>query len=180
VRTWIALLRGVNVGGHNKVAMAELRALCASLGWEDPATYIQSGNVVFRASGSANVLAPELEAGLRRRFDLDVPVILKRVDDLERVVASNPFLEGGDADPSRLHVGFMARAPEPDVLAAIPDQPAGREELRVAGAHVFLHYPDGVGRSKLTTAWLDRAMGTPVTVRSWRTVNRLVEMARDG
>jgi uncharacterized protein (DUF1697 family) len=177
MKTWIALLRGINVGGHNKIPMAELRTECEDLGFEDVATYIQSGNVVFRAAGGAHAVAEKLRQAIAARFGCEVPVVLRTVEALERVAGTNPFLEEG-ADPSRLHVGFLLEKPAPARLADLPAQPPGPEELRVVGAEVFLHYPEGMGTSKLTTAWLDRALGTTMTARNWRTVNKLVEMGR--
>lgn len=174
--TWVALLRGVNVGGHNKVPMAELRNVCASLGFVSVATYIQSGNVVFRADGDARELARRLRDAIADRFEWDVPVVLRTADELDRVLAGSPFVEAGE-DASKLHVGFLAEAPSEETVAAMPLKPPGREEFRVIGREVFLLYPDGMGRSKLTTAYFDRALGTTMTVRNWRTVTKLAEMA---
>lgn len=177
MKSWIALLRGINVGGHNKVPMAELREACGEAGFVDVATYIQSGNVALRADGSARKVAERLRALLTERFDVDVPVVLRSVGDVERVATSNPYLEEGVAE-KELHVGFFLDRPRAARLADLPEQPPGRESFRVVGAEVYLHYPDGLGRSKLTSAWLDRAFGTTVTVRNWRTVNKLVDLGR--
>jgi uncharacterized protein (DUF1697 family) len=176
--TWVALLRGVNVGGHNKIPMAELRKVCASLGFASVTTYIQSGNVVFRADGRAEELADRLRAAIAERFGCDVPIVLRTATDLDRVLAGNPFTHA-DEDTSRLHVGFLAGVPSAETVAAMPPKPPGRESFHVAGGEVYLLYPDGMGRSKLTTAYFDRALGTTMTARNWRTVTRLAEMARD-
>jgi uncharacterized protein (DUF1697 family) len=178
MRTWIALLRGINVGGHNKIPMAELRKACGEIGFADVATYIQSGNVVFRAQGSAKQVAEKLRAVIAERFGCDVPVVLRTVGELERVAGANPFLDQG-ADVSRLHVGFLLDEPAQSRVSGMPAQPPGPEEFRVVGADVYLHYPEGMGTSKLTTAYFDRALGTTMTARNWRTVNKLVEMGRD-
>jgi len=176
--TWVALLRGVNVGGHNRVPMAELRKACASLGFASVATYIQSGNVVFRADGKADDVADMLRKAIAQRFDCDVPVVLRTADDLERVLAENP-LAGAGEDPAGVHVGFLAEPASEDAVAAMPPKPPGREVFHVDGGEVYLLYPDGMGRSKLTTAYFDRALGTTMTVRNWRTVRKLAEMARE-
>lgn len=178
MKTWVALLRGVNVGGHNKVPMAELRDACRSLGFASVATYIQSGNVVFRSAGKVDALARELRAAIAERFDCDVPVVLRTADELRRVLAANPFIAAG-RDPAKLHVGFLAEAPSAEEVEAVPPQPPGREEFQVIGGEVYLFYPDGMGRSKLTTAYFDRALGTTMTARNWRTVGKLVEMTHE-
>lgn len=178
MKTWIALLRGINVGGHNKIPMAELRKACADLGFEDVATYIQSGNAVFRAGESAATVAAKLREAIAERFGCDVPVVLRTVRDLERVAGANPFLAEG-ADIARLAVGFLLDEPAPSRLDDLPPQPPGPEEFRLVGGEVYLHYPDGMGKSKLTTAWFDRALGTTMTARNWRTVNKLVDIGRE-
>jgi uncharacterized protein (DUF1697 family) len=176
--TWVALLRGVNVGGHNKVPMAELRKVCASLGFASVATYIQSGNLVFRAGGEADDIAGRLRSAIAERFGCDVPVVLRTATDLERALAGNPFARAGEDAPG-LHVGFLAEPASAETVAAMPPKPPGREVFHVDGGEVYLLYPDGMGRSKLTTAYFDRALDTTMTVRNCRTVTRLAEMARD-
>ncbi len=175
---WIALLRGINVGGHRKVSMANLRSLCLELGFASVSTYIQSGNVVFRAAGTAADVADRLAEGISARFGLDVPVVVRDADQMARVVASNPFLDE-DRDPKALHVGFLADPPAADLVDAMPVPPAGPEEFVVRGGEVFLLYPEGVGQSKLTGAYFEGALKTSMTARNWRTVNKLLEMARD-
>jgi uncharacterized protein (DUF1697 family) len=176
--TWVALLRGVNVGGHNKVPMAELRKVCASLGFVSVATYIQSGNAVFRADASAREIADELRTAIAERFGCDVPIVVRTSADLDRVLAGNPFGGTGEDTPG-LHVGFLAEPASAEAVAAMPPKPPGPELFHVEGGEVYLLYPEGMGRSKLTTAYFDRALGTSMTVRNWRTVAKLAEMARD-
>ena len=177
--TWIALLRGINVGGHRKVPMAELRELCARLRFEEVATYIQSGNVVFRA---AQAKAAEVEAALaraiERRFGFDVSVMVRDVPELDAVVAGNPFLAEGVDDTSRLHVSFLGAEPPAAVAEEYRRLRLGGDELRLVGREAYLHVPGGMGKSKLTPTFLERALGTPGTARNWRTVNTLLEMGR--
>lgn len=177
--TWVALLRGINVGGHAPVPMAELRELCVELGFEEVRTYIQSGNVVFRSDGDRERVRQRLVRGIQERFGHQVPVVARTADELEEVVDTHPFAREGH-DEKTLHVGFLEVAPGPAVVAALPEAPPGPERFRVQGAHVHLHYPEGVGRSKLTGAWFERGLGTRMTMRNWRTVNRLLGMAREG
>ncbi|MGH8991797.1 MAG: DUF1697 domain-containing protein [Acidimicrobiia bacterium] len=174
----VALLRGINLGARHKVAMPALRALFESLGHEDVETYIQSGNVAFRAApGSGAGLATDLEAAITKEFGFPVPVVVRAAKDLEKVMAANPFLAGG-ADPSALHVVFLGSAPAPGALARLdPDRSPG-DGFAAAGAEVYLHCPNGFGRSKLGLDWFERILKTPATIRNWRTVTRMAELSR--
>jgi uncharacterized protein (DUF1697 family) len=177
--TWVSLLRGINVGGHKKIRMAELRALYASLGFDPVQSYIQSGNVVFGGGrGTAAELARTLEQAIAGRFGFDVPVILRTAAELERVVRDNPFLAEG-ADPARLHVTFLAQAPSARVAADFAAYRVGPDELRLVGREAYLHCPGGLGTSKLTPTFMERALGSASTTRNWNTVNKALEMARE-
>jgi uncharacterized protein (DUF1697 family) len=171
--TSIALLRGINVGGNKKVPMAELRTLLTEAGFTNVRTYIQSGNVVLdHPRRSDEKLQDEIEVHIAGHFGFDVPVIVRHATQLAAVIDANPF---PDADTSKLHVGFLrgdAAAGAEDVLAA---KAAGAEEFALVGRELYLHLPDGLGRSKLAAS-LDR-LGTPVTARNWRTTQTLLEMA---
>jgi uncharacterized protein (DUF1697 family) len=171
----IALLRAVNVGGR-KLAMAELRALCAELGWEDVETYIQSGNLVFSATGKAEALEARLEAAIKERFGLEVPVIVRSSAQWAAYVDANPFPEvAGDA-PNRLQLLVSKRTPEADAAEKLMARAQGGEAVKSAGGALWFHFPDGVGTSKLTPAAIDKAAGSPSTGRNWRTVLKLKEM----
>jgi uncharacterized protein (DUF1697 family) len=179
MRTWVALLRGVNVGGARKIRMAELRELCSSLGFESVATYIQSGNVVFRArEGDPGAVAGKVATAIEGAFGFDVAVMVRNVDQLASVVEGNPFLAEGVEDTSRLHVTFLSAAPAASVRKAFGRYRIGRDELRLVGREAYLHTPEGMGRSKLTPAFMERSFDTASTTRNWRTVNTLLEMAR--
>jgi uncharacterized protein (DUF1697 family) len=177
MKTWIALLRGINVGGHKKVPMAELRSLCASLGFTSVTSYIQSGNVVFRSSAAATGVVAALEGAIAGRFGFEVRVVVRDLAQLRRVVAGNPFLSDGVVDASKLHVTFLADAPARSVAEAMRVHRIGADELRLVGREAYLHCPDGLGRTKLTPTFMERGFGTATTTRNWRTVNRLLEMA---
>lgn len=165
---YVALLRGVNVGGRNKLRMDELRSLVESLGYTEVSTFIQSGNVLFSAAEPAS--AASLRAALSTRLGIDAAVVLRSAAELARAVASNPFDE---ADPARLHVGFLTDPPASELVAKLD---AGRylpEEVSIIGNDVYLHLPDGMGRAKLPGT-LDRKLGMAMTVRNWNTVTRLL------
>lgn len=168
----VALLRGVNVGGRNKLPMADLRSLFSSLGHEDVVTYVQSGNVVFTSAGAVEPTA--IEATIARRFAIDTTVVLRSLAELERVLESNPYPA---ADPSHLHVGFLPYPPARDALR-LPDLSGfAPEQATLVGCELYLHLPNGMGRAKLPP-FLDRQLKVPTTVRNWNTVNQLTELAR--
>jgi uncharacterized protein (DUF1697 family) len=176
--TLVALLRGINVGGKHKLPMKELVALFEGAGCSDVRTYIQSGNVVFRTSEkSAAAVAKDVERRIEERFGYEVPVILRTAEALGTVASGNPFLADG-ADETHLHVGFLATRPTPEAVASLDPARSAIDSFRVVGTEVYLHTPGGMGRTKLTTDWFDRRLGATMTVRNWRTVGKLVDMAR--
>jgi uncharacterized protein (DUF1697 family) len=176
--TWVSLLRGVNVGGHKKIRMAELRELYASLGFDPVRSYIQSGNVVFGGGrGTAAALARTIEEAISAQFGFDVPVILRTAAELDRVVRGNPFVAEG-ADLARLHVTFLAQPPSAQAAADFAAYRVGPDELRLVGREAYLHCPGGLGDTKLTPTFLERSLGSASTTRNWRTVNTVLEMAQ--
>jgi uncharacterized protein (DUF1697 family) len=172
--TYVALLRGINLGARNRVAMADLRAVVERAGGEDVRTYVQSGNVVFRSRSSAARLAASLEAGIRRPLGLDIAVLVKTKQQLAKLVERNPF---ASADPSTLHVTFLAKAPARDRARKLSEQSFAPDELHVAGREVYLRCPNGYGRTKLSNAFLEQQLAVPATTRNWRTVTTLAELA---
>ena len=174
---FVALLRAVNVGGR-KLPMAELRALCAELGWEEVETYIQSGNIVFSASGKPAALEQRLEKSIRERLGLDVPVMVRTAGEWAALISANPFPKVGRDEPNRLHMLVSKAAPDPQAAAKLTDRARAGESVGAAGGVLWIHYPNGAGTSKLTPALIDRACGSPSTARNWRTVLKLNEMAQ--
>lgn len=175
--TYVALLRGINVGGKNRLPMAELARLFEAAGATDIRTYIQSGNVIFRAPEKiASRLAGAVSRQIAARFGLRVPVVLRSAEELRLVSERNPFLQRG-ADPDALHVMFLADRPKPAHLLALDAKRSPPDEFAVCDKEIYLCLPNGVARSKLTNAYFDRALATTSTSRSWRTVLELVEIA---
>ncbi len=166
----LALLRGVNVGGRT-VPMAALRELWTSLGYTGVRTYLQSGNVVFRADLPPDAAA--LSGTIASRLGLDTTVVLRTGDDLARVVAANPFPGAGG---TLLHVGFLLGTPDPEAAGALDDGRYAPEAAVLAGREVYFSLPDGMGRAKLP-AYVGRRLGTPMTLRNWRTVEALAELS---
>ena len=174
---YIALLRGINVGGRQKLAMADLRALLASLGYEAVSTHLQSGNAVFAtARDDADGLAGEIEAGIARDLGLDVRVLLRTRDELAAVVAANPFPQAA-ADPARLLVTVLSAQPAADRFASIDPARFAPDEFRLGDRVIYAWYPNGIGRSKLTNDVWERRLAVTGTARNWNTVRRLAELA---
>lgn len=172
----IALLRAVNVGGR-KLPMAELRALCAELGWEEVETYIQSGNLVFRAKGRPEALEAQLGKAIKARFGLDVPVIVRTAGQWADLAAANPFPDAALDEPNRLQLLVSKRPPKAEAAATLMERARGGERVEATGGALWFHFPEGIGTSKLTPALIDKACGSPSTGRNWRTVVKLREMS---
>ena len=175
---YVALLRGINVGGRGKVPMAELREACAGLGWGDVATYIQSGNVVFDSAKQAKALEAELEALLSERFGVDTAAIVRSAGQWPAYVKDNPFPEVAEAEPNRLMLCLSKAKPKPESAEALQARAKDGERVRLVGDALWVHYPGGSGTSKLSPSLFDRLVGSPVTARNWRTVLKLQEMLR--
>jgi len=165
----------VNVGGRNRMAMTDLRACVEAIGYRDVATHIQSGNVVFRTrSRSADAVAAALEEALARNLGVATPVMVRTERQLTVALDADPF---PGADPKALHIGFLREDPAPDAVAGLA-APPGPDELRVIGRQVHLHYPAGMGRSKMSGAYLEKRLGVPLTVRNRAVTTALRDLLR--
>ena len=171
--TYVALLRGINVGRHKRIAMADLRELVGSLGHANVLTHLQSGNVVFSSPRrDVATLRGEFEAGIATRFGLDVRVLVRTHAELARVVATNPF-PAAAADPARFLVTFLDPSPTPDRVALVDPAEFGPDEFRFGDGVVYVWYRGGILASKLTDAVWTRRLGVTATSRNWNTVTRL-------
>jgi uncharacterized protein (DUF1697 family) len=174
----VALLRGINVGGGNKIKVTELRALADELGWKGTETYIQSGNLMFEATAERRALETALESGIQRRFGLDIPTIVRAAEEWPALVGANPFPEAAEAEPNRLMLLLSKQPPNPEAAAALQERARHGERVAIAGGALWIHYAAGAGTSKLTPALIDRLVGSSSTARNWRTVLKLEEMLR--
>jgi uncharacterized protein (DUF1697 family) len=172
--TYIALLRGVNVGGHKKLAMADLRALLSRMGFEDPHSLLQSGNLAFRGKQqSIGKLEQSLESEIRKRLSVETMVFIRTVKELQMVISRNPFPGEAKSDPSHLAVMFFRGAPAPADVKALQKSHAGPEALRSEGREAYVTYPDGFAKTRLTLPVIERALNTKGTGRNWNTVMKL-------
>ena len=172
--TYIALLRGINVGG-NILKMDRLRELCAKLGAKNPRTYVQSGNVVFEAAGSASQWESKLEKKLAGESRLPVSVIVRTAAEMSSVLASNPFLKEKGIDTARLAVSFLQHAAEKTALAALAALEIGSERFHCAGKEIYLPLPRRIRRFQALHARQSTKQKT--TTRNWNTVTKLCEMS---
>ena len=172
----VVFLRGINVGGHNRIGMQRLRELLNSLGCEDVRTHLQSGNAAFRATGTCERTRTHLEERIAQELGLDVRVLVRERDELADVVAADPL---GDVatDPAKLLVADLSRRPDPEAVAALDPAAFAPDEFRVRGREIYLWCPNGVRRSKLTNAFLERRLGLSATARNWSTVAKMADLA---
>jgi uncharacterized protein (DUF1697 family) len=175
--TWVALFRGINVGGNNILPMKDLAAMLEAIGCTDVRTYIQSGNVIFRKPGSeASQLAKTIGKSVLTSYGFESKVQLLTARELERAVKSNPFTEA-EEDPKSLHVLFLVEKPESPDLKSLNEIKSESESYSLHGNLFYLHAPEGIGRSRLA-AKAEKLLGVDATGRNWRTVSKLLELVR--
>jgi uncharacterized protein (DUF1697 family) len=174
VTSYVALLRAVNVGGRNRLAMPELRAALTTEGLESVETVLQSGNVLLCSDEAEDALAETIGGTIGESFGLDIEVVVRSAEELAAVAARNPFLEADpERDPRTLHVAFLARRPTAPAIATLDPHRSPPDGCVVLGREAYLSYPNGSGRSRLTLDYLERSLDVPGTARNWRTVGRL-------
>lgn len=172
---YVALLRGINVGGHKLIKMAELKAMFEALGLTKVQTYIQSGNVLFASNEEeAEPLRRRIEQQIEAVFGFDVPVALRTLDEWERIIAQCPF----PADES-LYVAVMTEAPLPEGVDRLQAHKIDGDEFRIGSREVYLLYRQPVHKSKLTNNLLEKKLGVPATSRNWQTMTRLAALGRE-
>lgn len=178
MQTYIALLRGINIGGHNKLPMKELRELLGNLGLENVKTYIASGNVVFQGREiNPAELEEQISAAIQKDHGFEPRILILKAAEIEAAVQANPFPEA-EPEPKSLHLYFLTDIPENPNLEAIEEVKKDNERFELVDKFFYLHAPDGVGRSKLAGR-VERYLGVTTTARNWRTVNKIMEMVRD-
>ncbi len=178
MKTYIALFRGINVGGKNALPMKELVAVLEDLGARNVKTYIQSGNAVFESKEQdASRLSNKISREIKKRRGFEPHVLLLEIEDIERAIRKNPFPEA-ETNPRVLHAGFLAYAPANPNLKTLESLKRDSERFHLIDNVFYLHAPEGVGRSKLA-ANAEKLLGLPMTDRNWRTVCKIWEMAKE-
>lgn len=173
--TYIALLRGINVSGKNKILMADLRMLFQKLDFENVQTYIQSGNVIFKSDTKQELLSKFISDTIKKEFNLEVPVIIKTRIEMELVVKDNPYLKEENIDYKKLYVVYLNEAPKETTKLDAFD--FGKDTYIIKDKIMYIKYDLGAGSTKLSIKIIENKLGIIATARNWRTTNKLVEMA---
>jgi uncharacterized protein (DUF1697 family) len=177
---YVTMLRGVNVGGNKKIKMEKLRSSLEALGFEQVKTYIQSGNVVFKAAKtSPTTLSRKIEDCIQSDFGFSASVLLRTADEIEAAISNNPFLKQPGIDPDKFHVAFLAEAPAASALKKLAELTLAPDLSRCRGKEVYFYFPNGVSGSSLWKHPLDRVLAVEATMRNWRTVNALQQMCAE-
>ena len=178
--TYIALLRGVNVGPHKRMKMEKLRSACEALGFENVKTYIQSGNVVFRAPELSDAaLAKKIGDCIARDFGFPADVITRTKEEMGEIIANNPLLQEKGIEASKLHVVFLSAKPSPASLHKLQALTLAPDGVRNLDREIYFYFPNGVSGSSLWEHPLDKVLIVTSTMRNWNTVNKLYQMARE-
>jgi uncharacterized protein (DUF1697 family) len=178
---YVSMLRGINVGGHKRIKMQQLRACFEAIGLEQVETYIQSGNVVFKTGkGSTLALSSRIEARILSDFRHSVSVISRTVDEMDKTMERNPFLKERGIDPEKLHVTFLSEIPAPAALKRLAELTTTPDRSLCLGKEIYLFLPNGVSGSGLMRRSFDRALAVAATTRNWKTVSSLHRMCQDG
>src|SRR5579864_4088653 len=177
----VSMLRGVNVGAHNRVKMDDLRVLYQSLKFEDPRTYVQSGNILFRTKEKpTQELAKKIQAAIARKCGCNPDVILRTTAELKKAIEGNPFAKRRDIEPGKLLVSFLSTEPGPEAESTIAKlNESHKEELHLKGRELYIYFPDGAGRSKLPWSSLEKLFKVTGTARNWNSVTKMLEMAEE-
>jgi uncharacterized protein (DUF1697 family) len=178
MRSIICMLRGVNVGGHNKIKMDALRALLESMKLKSSQTYVQSGNVVFLSEEKdLEGLSKRIQDAIQRKFGFSPDVVLRSAADVRRVIEKNPFSGRKDVEAAKLLVCFLAEKPSKTARESLGKVDARGEELHFQGNELYIYFRNGVGQTKLSWSALEKALDSAYTGRNWNTVTKLFEMA---
>ena len=175
-RNRVALLRGINVSGKNKIAMADLRGWAEAMGLEQVGTYIQSGNLVFSSNRASKMLQAELEAAILEKSGLGIPVLVRSAEQWRGYLSANPLPSESEQAPNRLMLCLSKDPPAAEAESELQARAASGEQVRRVGDALWIYFPQGVGSSKLTPAVLDRLAGSSLTARNWRSVQALATM----
>lgn len=178
-KTFISLLRGINVSGQKKIRMAQLRDLYESLKFKNVRTYLQSGNVVFDCNlTDIEILSAQIEIRVKEIFGFPVTVFLRNEEDFKKLVTGNPFLSEEKIDDSKLHVTFLDSSPSSGSLENLGGHNSGEDLYSPAGREIYLFCPNGYGKTKLNNKFFERKLKMPATTRNWKTVKALFELSK--
>ena len=181
MKSYVAFLRGINVGGHRKIPMSELKRCFEELGLKNVATYIQSGNVVFSADEKIPIreLSQIIEHKIMESFGFDVPVIVRTSEQLQYITRNNPFLEKKNVNPEKCYVTFLSERPLKEHVNLISNLDFAPDEFFIADQDIYLYIPDRYSDTKLSNDFFEKKLHVKATSRNWKTIHKLVEMATE-
>jgi uncharacterized protein (DUF1697 family) len=179
MKSYISFLRGVNMAGHNSIKMTELALSYENMGFENVVTHIQSGNVVFNLKKdlSDSELVLKIEKGILKKFNYDIPVMIRTPLALKQIISSCPFLDEHAFDPSKLAVIFLHNKPSESQIQKVSDVSYPPDKFAIIEREVFVYCPNGFGRTKLYTNFFEKKMGVIGTGRNWNTIKALIDLA---
>lgn len=172
----VALLRGINVGGHKKIKMAELRSALEQSGLKSVQSYIQSGNLLFESAKQPMTLENQIHKAIESEFGFDVPVMVRPASFFSKVVSGNPFPK---QDSQFLCAAVLSESPKKKYIDAIGTSPFGNDQFKIVKDVVYIHCPSGFGRTKLTNGFFEKKLYCQATSRNWKTINKLIELAKE-
>ena len=176
----ISMLRGVNVGPHNRIKMDALRATYEAIGLEDPRTYVQSGNVIFRTKEkSTRKLAIKIQDAIEKGFKFRPAVIVRTIDELRKAIAATPFDAGRSLEPGKILVTFLVDDPSAEAAAKLATLKSYPEEIHLIGRELYIYFPDGAGKSKLPWSQVEKLLKVTGTARNWNSVRAILEIAEE-
>lgn len=176
--TFISILRGINVSGQKKILMADLKSLYENLKFKDVKTYIQSGNVVFKSDEKLSDidLAQKIEITIDKKYNFDVPVIIRSKEELGKIILANPFLKENNIDVKKLHVTFLSQIPATKSVESMEEINYSPDQFIIKGKEIYLYIPGSYGETKLSNNFFEKKLKLSSTTRNWNTVNKLFEM----
>jgi uncharacterized protein (DUF1697 family) len=177
MKTYVCILRGINVGGHKKILMSDLAAMFEESGYKKVSTYIQSGNVIFHSPEEipGDLIAGKIRKAIHRKFGFDVPVIVRTINEMQKTVRSNPFLKDREISVEKLHVTLLSEIPEKTLLDALKKHDFPPDKFSVVENDVFLYCPGGYGNTRLSNAFFENRLNVSATTRNWKTIVKLAD-----
>jgi uncharacterized protein (DUF1697 family) len=179
MKTFISILRGINVSGQKKILMADLKTLYESLGFRDVITYIQSGNVIFKSGGKGTdeELAKKVEKAIKKKYGFEVPVIIRSNEEIRKIISDSPFRKEKIPEIKKLHVVFLSEIPDKVHIEGISKMDFSPDRFHVTGKNIFLHIPDSYAETKLSNTFFEKKLKVTATTRNWNTVLKLSQLA---
>jgi uncharacterized protein (DUF1697 family) len=178
---YLSLLRGINIGGHKKIKMSDLKALYESLRFGQVTTYIQSGNVLFSAetNETSDILSLRISKAIENHFGFDVPVVIRTMEEVQQIVTQNPFVNEAETAPDKLVVMFLGSVPDATTLEKVKVKITDNSRFAFIGNTLYFFYPDGYGQTKWHSNFFEKQLRTTVTARNWATTCKLAAMTAD-